>query len=133
MTILQTIKDYFAPAYSTKFADPAMDAKMLSALGKSSMYIKASNGHTYYYFFPEHADNLRVAKYLFNRNGVQIKAHTSGYYCGRDAALRILQKNVKANKRAEKFIGSINVANDSFENMEQRLALIKRQMQGYEK
>ena len=80
MKILQTIKDYFAPAYSVKYANPVEDVKILSAIGREALFLTARNGKNYFYYFPDTENNLSLAKYLLVRNGVPAKSHITTYH-----------------------------------------------------
>ena len=68
MKIIEYIRDYFAPAYSNKYANPIEDAKLLSAIGSEGEFICARNGKSYFYYAPYDARNMDVAQYLLRRN-----------------------------------------------------------------
>ncbi len=131
MKFFETIKDYFAPAYSSKFANPVEDAKLLSALCRDSLYLRARNGKSYYYYFPHDEGHIDIAKHLFLRNGVNINNHESRYYCEPYESLRILDSKLKKNSQNMAFIGAINSSIVMKpEELQSRIKTIYVQMKG---
>lgn len=135
MKILEIIKDYFAPAYSTRFANPSQDAKILSALGKEAVYLTASNGRGYLYYFPYKQKDINIAQYLMRRNGVGAYKHMTTYHYVREQVLRVPVGVIKANPNIKKFLDDINVSGSckdfgGSEIFDEKLNLVRRQMQG---
>lgn len=139
MKIVQTIKDYFAPAYSKRFANPVEDICVLGNLCSNSLYLTANNGKGYYYFFPKTPSQIKVAKYLFNRNGVPVKIHYSKYYMGvQTKVLRIQNKQMAADKKVQDFVYNVDMAaknSASFtkQQLAEKLVLLNKQMNGKSK
>lgn len=135
MKIIQQIKDYFAPAYSVQYANPTEDVKTLSSLCGEKIYLTARNGKNYFYFFPYNEYDVTVAKYLFVRNGIPMRIHTSVYHYKKEKALRIPRAFLDANPDKKDFVEDINRYNpDNIipeEKLLQRVKVARRQMQGH--
>lgn len=131
MKILQTIKDYFAPAYSVKYANPVEDVKILSAIGREAVFLTARNGKNYFYYFPATENNLSLAKYLLVRNGIPAKSHITTYHYKKEPCLRVLAKSLGKNTPARRFVDSIDVYQARhYTEINERLEIIRQQMQG---
>lgn len=109
MKFFESIKNYFKSEKNEIFCNSEEDAKILSAIGRESIYLKASNGRYYYYYFPQSEASVDIAKYLLNRNGVMVKKHKSRYYYPHYASLRISRNKLDKNVIAKKFVGSIHI------------------------
>lgn len=132
MNFFEIVKDYFSSSRCAKFANPVEDAKVLSAIAKESIYLKASNGVQYYYYFPQDKKNIYIAKYLMVRNGVKVKVHNSKYYYVKHKALRIPRSKLERNSRIKNFVESINICNNAMTKamIESKLKAICCQMNG---
>ena len=132
LKFIEVIKDYFAPAYSSKFSNPEQDAKILSQIGMDSLFLNASNGRNYYYYFPKAPAHLYLAQYLLRRNGINVRTHNSRYFYDPRKALRIPKAEVVNNQAKKDFIESIDVGANFFEenNLNLFLREIRSQMQG---
>jgi len=132
MKLLEVIKNYFAPGYDKKLANPVEDAKILSAIGRESTFLNARNGLNYYYYFAKEEQDTPVAQYLFVRNGVKIKKHNSQYYYTPRLGLRVRACDIKDNETNKKFIDAICPDSSLIEKeeLEARIAVIRRQMRG---
>lgn len=135
MTIFESIKNYFAPAYDKRLVNPVKDAELLSALGRESVFITASDSKEYYYYFPIDSKDVNIAKYLLRRNGVPVRVHVSTYHYHPHKALRAPSKLVTGNAAAQKFVDSIDVENSKMlvDEVNTQRAIILRQMSGHVK
>lgn len=109
MKIIESIRNYFAPAYSNKYANPIEDAKLLSAIGGEGEFICARNGKSYFYYAPYDARNMDVAQYLLRRNGVRASRHFSKYYCPPETVLRAPRREIEKRPETKHFVESIYV------------------------
>lgn len=132
MKFFEIVKDYFAPAYSNKFANSVEDSKILSQLAKDALFLRASNGKDYYYYFPKGRTNIGVAQYLLRRNGISAKKHNSKYYYEGCLVLRVPKNTVYRNAKLKTFIESIDVDTNYFDDDKLQLLLRKvcQQMKG---
>lgn len=132
MKLFESIKNYFAPGYDKRLIKPVEDARILSAIGKDSTYLTASNGFRYYYYFTQDEKDTSVAKFLMRRNGVKVKTHTSKYYYVPKVCLRI--RTVELNKlpKAKLFVESIDssLPFSDAEELQQKIAIVRNQMKG---
>ena len=135
MKFIQRIKDYFAPAYSVKYAEPTVDVRVLSAIGKDAVFLTASNKKDYFYYFPVKVKNIDVAKYLFIRNGIPVRMHKTMYNYTKESVLRVPMTAIPKNSPQRKFVDAIDTYPDlmSAEEIESTLSLLRRQMKGYER
>lgn len=109
MKILEVIKDYFAPGYSKKLANPEADAKLLADMSSRIIDIKASNGKKYQYFFVSYSARPDVMLFLARRNGVKMQFHNSSYNSTkhRDPVLRIREDVVNKNPEVKEFLDKV--------------------------
>lgn len=132
MKFFETIKNYFAPGYDKKLANPVEDARVLAAMSADSMFLTATNGCKYYYYFARNEQDTSVAKYLLARNGVKTQKHRSSYYYVPRIGLRVKTDVLDKNQAAKDFIGSIDLSAPfaDADEVQKRIMLARNQMKG---
>ena len=111
---------------------PEGDAKMLSAMCAETVTMTASNGRTYWYFFPLGAADNEIVRYLMERNGVVPTFRMSRYgrYNGdRRAAFRISEDYLLQHPHILNFVEKIRpVANRQAGVTPEQIQLLRQAM-----
>ncbi|MDE5615297.1 MAG: hypothetical protein K2I81_00485 [Alphaproteobacteria bacterium] len=110
------------------------DLNLLSAMCVETHILTASNGGKYWYYFPNTMENVDVAQYLLERNGVVPTFRMSRYMAGfsrRRPAFRLSQSYLLRHPEINEFVKKIKerdyrMVNDA--NLELQILNIRNQM-----
>lgn len=112
---IQVIKYGIRRAFNrARVGDTApQDIKLLSAICADVHVMTASNGGTYWYYFPNNIEDVEVAQYLMERNGVVPTFRMSHYLAGwgnRRPAFRLSRSYLLRHPKLNEFVKKIEEA-----------------------
>ena len=133
---IQVIKYGIRRAFNrARVGDTApQDIKLLSAICADVHVMTASNGGTYWYYFPNNIEDVEVAQYLMERNGVVPTFRMSHYLAGWGdyrPAFRLSQSYLLRHPEQNNFVKQIEERNySSIEdaNLQQQILNLRNQM-----
>lgn len=106
------------------------DIELLSAMCEKSDFMRASNGGIYWYYLTWDVEDLPVAEYLLNRNGIVPEFRMSRYrsVCGESQPLlRLSQSYLLKHSELYNFVKQVKVSSEDA-SIRQQILNIRNQM-----
>ncbi len=91
-----------------KNPDAEQDIELLAAMCAQAMYLYSRNGLYYWYYFLRSKDNVDVAQFLLQRNGIFAEPHKTRYMGARNLVLRVPYRAFSKSPVHHEFLNSVN-------------------------